>query len=86
MFTGEKNRWWLFDRQVESPHTTSFYVERPANSTASAYDQESFAEVSARSVIWNYVLTTMCRRRSIGTMASSGTRGTLRTRWRKRGD
>ena len=43
---GEKNRWWLFDRQVESPHTTSFYVERPVDSTASAYDQESFAEVS----------------------------------------
>ena len=46
ILTGEKNRWWLFDRQVESPHTTSFYVERPVDSAASAYDQESFAEVS----------------------------------------
>lgn len=41
--TGEKNRWILFDREVESPHTTSFYVEAPGE--ASAYDQAAFTQV-----------------------------------------
>lgn len=46
----EKNRWFLFEREVESPHTTAFYVQAPASgasggSNISAYDQEAFEEV-----------------------------------------
>ncbi|SCV69990.1 BQ2448_1384 [Microbotryum intermedium] len=25
---GERNKWYMFDREVESPHTTSFYVDK----------------------------------------------------------
>lgn len=28
----KRNKWWLFDRVVESPHRTSFYVRRDVNS------------------------------------------------------
>ena len=26
----QRNKWWLFDRVVESPHRTSFYIRRSA--------------------------------------------------------
>lgn len=43
----EKNRWYLFDREVSSPHTTAFYVEGEGKGkgVTSAYDQKAFAEV-----------------------------------------
>ncbi|PCH38134.1 hypothetical protein WOLCODRAFT_130701 [Wolfiporia cocos MD-104 SS10] len=34
----QKNRWWLFDRVVESPHTTSFYVRHDSSAIS---DNES---------------------------------------------
>jgi hypothetical protein len=35
----------MFDREVESPHLTEFYVERP-DAASSAYDQSAFEEAS----------------------------------------
>lgn len=42
--TGKRNKWYLVDREVESPHTSAFYVERPSepssvdNWNADSYD------------------------------------------------
>lgn len=38
--TWQRNKWWLFDRVVESPHRTSFYVRRsfPETTTSSTPD------------------------------------------------
>lgn len=49
----EKNRWYLFDREVSSPHTTAFYVEGEGKGkgVTSAYDQKAFAEVCTVSVL-----------------------------------
>ncbi|TFY59460.1 hypothetical protein EVJ58_g5759 [Rhodofomes roseus] len=30
----QRNKWWLFDRVVESPHRTSFFVRRPEQASA----------------------------------------------------
>lgn len=30
----QRNKWWLFDRVVESPHRTSFFVRRDINQTS----------------------------------------------------
>ena len=35
----QRNKWWLFDRVVESPHRTSFFVRRYETK---ATDKESF--------------------------------------------
>lgn len=45
--TGDRNRWYLFEREVESPHTTSFYVEAPEQMEGKAYDAQAFAEVGS---------------------------------------
>ncbi|KAH8922697.1 hypothetical protein BT69DRAFT_1242913 [Atractiella rhizophila] len=37
----KKNRWWLFGRSVESPHTTSFYVRKDR---ADGYDWDEAAQ------------------------------------------
>ena len=29
----QRNKWWLFDRVVESPHRTSFFVRRAKDGT-----------------------------------------------------
>ncbi|KAL8279811.1 hypothetical protein RQP46_007661 [Phenoliferia psychrophenolica] len=42
----EKNKWYLFDRQVESPHTTSFYVDGKEQDGTGSYDQSGFAEAT----------------------------------------
>lgn len=36
-----KNKWWLFDRVVESPHRTSFYIRRSPAGTKSIDMQEA---------------------------------------------
>ncbi|KIL00654.1 hypothetical protein PAXRUDRAFT_821451 [Paxillus rubicundulus Ve08.2h10] len=38
----KRNKWWLFDRVVESPHRTSFFVRK----TSCADDDESWQEVA----------------------------------------
>lgn len=43
---GDRNRWYLFDREVESPHTTSFYVEAPKKEGQYGWNEDGFAEVS----------------------------------------
>lgn len=35
------NKWWLFDRVVESPHRTSFFVRRDINTE---YDMQQAAQ------------------------------------------
>ena len=37
----QRNKWWLFDRVVESPHRTSFFVRR---STANEKDAQEVAQ------------------------------------------
>ncbi|KAL6305386.1 hypothetical protein BKA93DRAFT_731412 [Sparassis latifolia] len=37
----KRNKWWLFDRVVESPHRTSFYARGPASGTESSDLQEA---------------------------------------------
>ena len=36
----QRNKWWLFDRVVESPHRTSFYVRQARAKTAVTNPQE----------------------------------------------
>jgi len=38
----KRNKWWLFDRIVESPHRTSFFVRR----TNGVDDNESWQEAA----------------------------------------
>lgn len=39
--TWQKNKWWLFDRVVESPHRTSFYIRRSPSGENSMNMQEA---------------------------------------------
>lgn len=42
----ETNKWTLFDREVESPHTTSFFVEGVRSGSGGGCDQLAFAEAA----------------------------------------
>ncbi|GAA5881683.1 hypothetical protein JCM1840_007178 [Sporobolomyces johnsonii] len=49
--TGEepwkRNKWYLVDREVESPHTSQFFVEAPSRSASgSGYSEEGFHEAA----------------------------------------
>ncbi|GAA5927662.1 hypothetical protein JCM1841_006076 [Sporobolomyces salmonicolor] len=49
--TGEepwkRNRWYLVDREVESPHTSQFFVEAPSQSASgSGYSEQGFHEAA----------------------------------------
>lgn len=49
---GERNRWFLVDREVESPHTSAFFVEKQkqGNDSKSAYDEQAFEQVRAHTI------------------------------------
>ncbi len=46
----KRNKWWLFDRVVESPHRTSFYIRRDVNE---GNDMREAAQYWYASPLWN---------------------------------
>lgn len=39
-----RNKWWLFDRLVESPHKTSFFIRRYSTNEAEGVEMDEAAE------------------------------------------
>lgn len=86
------NKWFLVDREVTSPHTSSFYRESPASlsSTGGGYDQAAFDEVRVslcfRSSPWSLTAFVSCRPLNIGTTASPALPASSPRIWTKRGN
>ena len=94
---GTKNKWYLVDREVESPHTSCFFREVPDKlAQASGYDPAAFDEVRPPSL--PRFLFPLCKtrslikrrsharsRRSTGTTARTAPRAPSRPRWTRRG-